>query len=152
MTNLIPRAERAIAERLVDRLLYKLDVEEKMDADKRQQQRTKTYLEILELSRHFMGEALTDEKYLSLRDYMKDPDHRWMRLIGDILDNTDPGYAKKQFSPLALRHSSGVRKKSGQTARFTAATSRGSSSLTPPWPATCTASAAGLAPMTTRIP
>ena len=102
MTNLIPRAERAIAERLVDRLLYKLDVEEKMDADKRQQQRTKTYLEILELSRHFMGEALTDEKYLSLRDYMKDPDHRWMRLIGDILDNTDPGYAKKAILSLGF--------------------------------------------------
>lgn len=102
MTNLIPRAERAIAERLVDRLLYKLDVEEKMDADKRQQQRTKTYLEILELSRHFMGEALTDEKYLSLRDYIKDPDHRWMRLIGDILDNTDPGYAKKAILSLGF--------------------------------------------------
>ena len=102
MTNLIPRAERAIAERLVDRLLYKLDVEEKMDADKRQQQRTKTYLEILELSRHFMGEALTDEKYLSLRDYMKDSDHRWMRLIGDILDNTDPGYAKKAILSLGF--------------------------------------------------
>ena len=95
MTNLINRGERAVAEKLVDRLLYKLDIEEKMDADKRQQQRTGTYLEILELARYFMGDALTYEKYLSLRDYISDPNHRWMRFIGDILDHTDPGYAKK---------------------------------------------------------
>ena len=102
MTNLIPRAERAVAEKLASRLLYKLDIEEKKDADKRQQQRTKTYLEILELARHFMGEALTYEKYLSLRDYISDPDHRWMRFIGDILDHTDPGYAKKAILSLGF--------------------------------------------------
>ena len=43
MTNLIPRAERAVAEKLVDRLLYKLDIEEKLDEDKRQQQRNNSF-------------------------------------------------------------------------------------------------------------
>ena len=101
-THLKDQTERKAAEQLVDHLLNKLDVDGNLSDDDRAKQRTKTYLELLDLSRHFYKGALTEDKYFAVRRYLSDPDNRWVKFIGGILDKTDPGYAKKAILSLGF--------------------------------------------------
>ncbi len=101
-THIKDQTERKAAEQLVDRLLNKLDVNGDLSEDERAKRRTKTYLELLDLSRHFFKSALTDEKYCAVRRYLSDPNNRWVKFINEILDNTDPEYAKKAILALGF--------------------------------------------------
>ena len=101
-THLKDQTERKAAEQLVDHLLNRLDIDGNLSDEERAKQRTKTYLELLDLSRHFYKGALTEDKYFAVRRYLSDPDNRWVKFINDILDKTDPGYAKKAILSLGF--------------------------------------------------
>ena len=102
MRNLIDQTEKAAVEKLIDLLLQKLDMDGNLPEEEHKKRRTETYLRILKLSKHFYGDALTEDKYRSLFRYISDPDKRWMRVIGDLLDQTDPGYARQALISLGF--------------------------------------------------
>ena len=79
-------AERAAVSAMADRLLKKLN-----DAND-YSERTEIYLEIVDLAEKFYPEA--KDKIASVREYVSDPNHRWMRMINHIIDDADPHYAK----------------------------------------------------------
>ena len=66
-THLKDQTERKAAEQLVDHLLNRLDIDGNLSDEERAKQRTKTYLELLDLSRHFYKGALTEDKYFAVR-------------------------------------------------------------------------------------
>ncbi len=77
-------AERQAVSLLIDALLKKLDSTE---------DRAKVYDQIADLALKFYGDE-AEEKINYAREYVKNPENRWMKVINDILDNADPGYAK----------------------------------------------------------
>lgn len=79
-------AERAAVSAMADRLLKKLN-----DAND-YSERTEIYLEIVDLAEKFYPEA--KDKIASVREYVSDPNHRWMRMINHVIDDADPHYAK----------------------------------------------------------
>ncbi len=79
-------AERAAVSALADRLLKKLNEANSYE------ERTEVYLEIVDLAEKFYPEA--KDKIASVRKYVSDPNHRWMKMINHIIDDADPHYAK----------------------------------------------------------
>ena len=74
-------AERAAVSAMADRLLKKLN--EANDYS----ERTEIYLEIVDLAEKFYPEA--KDKIASVREYVSDPNHRWMRMINHVIDDAD---------------------------------------------------------------
>ena len=56
--------------------------------------REKGLLEIVDLTEKFMGDNFTKEAYEGARAMIKNPDHKWMRYVNRLLDETDPHVAK----------------------------------------------------------
>lgn len=56
--------------------------------------RTQTYLKMVDLAERFYGKGASKDKLDAVRAAIKDPDNRWMKFINRIVDETDPHYAK----------------------------------------------------------
>ena len=56
--------------------------------------KTETYLKILDQAEKFYGKSATPEILEKVRAYLSDPENRWVKYIGKIIDETDPNYAK----------------------------------------------------------
>lgn len=78
-------AQREAFSLIVDRLLSKLN-----KAD----DKTAIYLEIIDAAAKFYGKAATPEKLDAIRAAAKDPENRWFKFIGRVIDETDPHVAK----------------------------------------------------------
>ncbi|MDD6714825.1 MAG: radical SAM protein [Firmicutes bacterium] len=78
-------AERAAMGALIDGFLKNL---------KSKDDRTETYLKIVDLAEKFYGSGANKDTIAAVRAYVKNPDNRWMRFINRVVDETDPHYAK----------------------------------------------------------
>lgn len=78
-------AERAAMGALIDGFLKNL---------KSKEDRTETYLKIVDLAEKFYGSGANKDTIAAVRAYVKNPDNRWMRFINRVVDETDPHYAK----------------------------------------------------------
>lgn len=85
MQNLTHAAERQAISVMLDGFLKHL---------KSQDDRTKTYLQIVDLAEKFWGNGANRETIAKVREYVQNPDNRWMRFINRVVDETDPHYAK----------------------------------------------------------
>ena len=56
--------------------------------------REKALLQIVDLTEKFMGDNFSKDAYDSARAMIKNPDHKWMRYVNRLLDETDPHVAK----------------------------------------------------------
>lgn len=56
--------------------------------------REKGLLHIVDLAEKFMGDQFTKESYEGARAMIQNPDHKWMRYVNRLLDETDPHVAK----------------------------------------------------------
>lgn len=56
--------------------------------------REKALLQIVDLTEKFMGNNFSKEAYDGARAMIKNPDHKWMRYVNRLLDETDPHVAK----------------------------------------------------------
>jgi MoaA/NifB/PqqE/SkfB family radical SAM enzyme len=83
ITNLTHAAQRKFAEKMVDMALGKV-----------YQEREEGLLKILDFTRPFLGDGVSDEQFEKVRLAMKDPENRWMKVINRVLDETDPHVAK----------------------------------------------------------
>ena len=78
-------AERAAMGALIDGFLKNL---------KSKDDRTETYLKIVDLAEKFYGSGANKDTIAAVRADVKNPDNRWMRFINRVVDETDPHYAK----------------------------------------------------------
>lgn len=56
--------------------------------------REKALLQIVDLTEKFMGNEFNAGSYDATRAMIKNPDHKWMRYVNRLLDETDPHVAK----------------------------------------------------------
>ena len=75
--------QRKTVSAILDLVLNKIDKD-----------REKGFLQIVDVAEQFLGDGITKEQFDSVRIAVKDPDHRWMRFINKVLDETDPHVAK----------------------------------------------------------
>ncbi len=80
------KAERAAVSVLADHLLKKINKADNYE------ERTEVYLQIVDLAEKFFPEG--KEKIDKVREYVSNPNHRWMKMINHIIDDADPHYAK----------------------------------------------------------
>ena len=59
--------------------------------------KTEVYEKIIDLAAHFWGKNANAETLDKVRAVAADPDNRWIKFIGKVLDETDPQYAKKML-------------------------------------------------------
>lgn len=78
-------AERKAVEVLVDGMLKNV----KNCSDKRQ-----FYLKIVSMAQKFYGKAFTPDKVEAVRKAAEDPENRWFKFIDEIIEETDPRFAK----------------------------------------------------------
>ena len=83
LENIQHSAERAIASKLADAVLAKKGSE-----------RSKVFLQILNLGRKFWGKGFSDSWYERASNALQDPNNRWVHYINRLLDETDPHLAK----------------------------------------------------------
>ena len=84
------KAERKAFEIMINGIVGKLTKTD--DIAKRQE----TYLSLIDKAEAFWGESGTDqEKFAKVREYVKNPENRWVKFINQVLDETNPEYAKK---------------------------------------------------------
>ena len=84
-------AERQAASVIIDQLLKKLNKANDYE------ERSEIYLKIVDMAEKFYNDGDAKEKLDAVRKYVSDPDNRWMKVINSIIDDTDPGYAKKML-------------------------------------------------------
>ena len=77
------KAQRVAASAIVDRVLSKL-----------YKDRTKAYLDIVDLVENFWKGDYPHEVFDKVREAIKDPDNRWIKYINSIIDETDKNVAK----------------------------------------------------------
>ena len=83
MANLVETMERKAFGVAVDATLKNLNKD-----------REKALLQIVDLTEKFMGNNFSKEAYDGARAMIKNPDHKWMRYVNRLLDETDPHVAK----------------------------------------------------------
>ena len=83
MANLVETMERKAFGVAVDATLKNLNKD-----------REKALLQIVDLAEKFMGNNFSKEAYDGARAMIKNPDHKWMRYVNRLLDETDPHVAK----------------------------------------------------------
>ena len=79
-------AQRQAFSVIVDKLLRNLQ-----NTDNK----TEIYEKILHEAAFFYSDGADREKLEKIGEVLRDPENRWVRFLGRILDETDPGYAKK---------------------------------------------------------
>ena len=84
-------AERQAASVIIDQLLKKLNKANDYE------ERSEIYLKIVDMAEKFYNDGDAKEKLDAVRNYVSNPDNRWMKVINSIIDDTDPGYAKKML-------------------------------------------------------
>ena len=89
--NMAHAAERQAASVIIDQLLKKLNKANDYE------ERSEIYLKIVDMAEKFYNDGDAKEKLDAVRKYVSNPDNRWMKVINSIIDDTDPGYAKKML-------------------------------------------------------
>ena len=84
-SNLTHAAQRQAFKVLIDGCLKHLN---------KQEDRTKTYLQLVDQAQKFYGDGASQETIERVRKNIQDPDNRWMKFINKIIDETDPKYAR----------------------------------------------------------
>ena len=86
LTNVTHAAQRQAFSVLIDSFLDHLDKTE---------DRTKTYLKLVDEAERFWGKNAADpEKLEAVRRAFKDPDNRWVKFINKVVDETNPHVAR----------------------------------------------------------
>ena len=89
--NLQHAAERKAFAVAIDKFLNHLD---KSDVS----ERTETYLKLIDAAEKFWGKNGARKETLDkVREYVKNPENRWVKFINRVIDETDRNYAKKML-------------------------------------------------------
>ena len=83
------KAERKAFEIMVNGIVGKLTKTD--DIAKRQE----TFLNLIDKAEAFWGEGTDKATLDKVREYVKNPENRWVKFVNRVLDETNPNYAKK---------------------------------------------------------
>ena len=83
------KVERKAFEIMINGIVGKLTKTD--DVAKRQE----TFLSLVDKAEAFWGDGTDKATLDKVREYMKNPDNRWMKFLNHVLDETNPNYAKK---------------------------------------------------------
>ncbi|HCW24005.1 MAG TPA: pyrroloquinoline quinone biosynthesis protein PqqE [Lachnospiraceae bacterium] len=86
--NLTHAAERKAVSAIIDGLW-----EHVRKAD----DRTKTFGQLVDLAKRFLGNENNQATFDAVKKNLSDPDYKWTKYLNRIIDETDPGYAKKML-------------------------------------------------------
>ena len=79
-------AERAALGTLIDGIFKDL---------KNKENKRESYIKMAHLAQKYFGkEAFSDEKMAQVEAYLRDPDARWAKFIGRVVDEVNPNFAK----------------------------------------------------------
>jgi MoaA/NifB/PqqE/SkfB family radical SAM enzyme len=85
MANLAHAAERQAVSLVIDKLLKNIhNAEDKQEA----------YEKIINLAEKFIGNDKNKDTFNKVREIVKDKDNRWIKMITEIIETTDPNVAK----------------------------------------------------------
>jgi hypothetical protein len=79
------------------RQTFKLIIDNLYDHIDNAEDRTKTYLKLVDKFEKYLGDGLDKEMIDKVRKGFQDPNNRWVRFINKIIDEADPTYAKKML-------------------------------------------------------
>ena len=91
--NLTHAAERKAVSAILDGLWNHLSHTEAED-------RYNTFVKLINLTEKFIGNENNKETFNKVREVAKDPNNKWMRYLNQIIDETDPHYAKTMLLDL----------------------------------------------------
>ena len=80
-----------------ERKTFSIMIDKFYDSIANSDDRTKTYLQLVDYAGKFYGKAATSEKLDAVRKALQDPDNRWVKFINKIIDESNPKYAKKML-------------------------------------------------------
>lgn len=81
--NVTHSAQRKMVEKIIETALSKLNDD-----------REESFLKLLDLAQYFLKDSMSQEKYESIKNVIKNPDNRWVRFANKVLDETNPHVAK----------------------------------------------------------
>jgi len=90
MENITHAMERKAMSFVIDKLV------DSVNKKKDYTERAKVYQEITDIALKFYGDEAA-ETLKGIKEYVKDPENKWMKLINHVIDDADPGYAKKML-------------------------------------------------------
>ncbi len=82
------KAERKTFEVLIDKIY---------DSVANSDDRTESYMKMVDYAEKFFGKAATPEKLEAVRAAIKDPNNRWVKFINKVVDEANPKFAKKMI-------------------------------------------------------
>ena len=82
------KAERKTFEVLIDKIY---------DSVANSDDRTESYMKLVDYAEKFFGKAATPEKLEAVRAAIKDPNNRWVKFINKVVDEANPKFAKKMI-------------------------------------------------------
>ena len=71
----------------------------KIDAAENYEQRAEIYCKIADIAKKFY-KGISDEQIAEVKEYVSNPENRWMKTLNQIIDNTNPEYGKKLLMSL----------------------------------------------------
>ncbi|MCR4904381.1 MAG: radical SAM protein [Butyrivibrio sp.] len=77
------------------REFFKVLIDHFYDNIDKSEDRTKTYLKLVDQYEKFMGGGSDKKNVEAVRKAFNDPNNRWVKFLNRIIDETDPTYAKK---------------------------------------------------------
>ena len=80
-----------------ERKTFSLIIDKFYDSIARSEDRTKTYLQIVDYAGKFYGKGAPAEKLEAVRAAIADPDNRWMKFLNKIVDESNPKFTKKML-------------------------------------------------------
>ena len=87
--NITHAAERQAISVVVDGVIKTLNKSGSHEA------RTETYRKLVDISEKFYGDSPEEKAKLArIKEYVSNPENRWMKLINNVIDNADPHYLK----------------------------------------------------------
>lgn len=85
---------------------------------KMNQDREKAFLQLVDLTEKFMGDNFTEEAYEATKNMICNPEHKWMRYVNRLLDETDPHVAKMTALNLGYQAAFLEQRPSGKCVRY----------------------------------
>lgn len=87
------KAEKQAISVVADQIMKKIDKTQNYE------ERSEFYCKLVDYAGKFIKE-ITPEQTASVKEYVSNPNNRWMKMINSILDNTDPRYGKRLLMSL----------------------------------------------------
>ncbi len=93
MQEITSAAEKHTVSMMAEQVMKKIDAAESYE------KRAEIYCKIADVAKKFY-KGVSDEQINTVKEYVSNPENRWMKTLNQILDNTNPEYGKRLLMSL----------------------------------------------------